>query len=367
MATKKKRRKSFRDRDPVKVAIASIVVIVLVVIVAIAAGASRLITPGYTMAGVFEEAGEVQPGQPVSLSGIVVGSVTSVEPDFRKGTVVVRWSMHDGVELSQKARASISLLTPIGGRMLTMAGPSGGPFMSALPEKDRVIPIERTSTPVTINEILDEVVRLAEDLDEEAIADLLEEVVGITEENKEELKALLKYAGRLAAQIGKNAPQLQEILENGERITGLVQRKDKELMRMLQASSTLSQMLLDRQNQLRAVFGDSNRVINEMAGVLKRNRAQIKEFLLDLSQSWDATWESIPEWHAVWSWLHPIAQSALPIARQPAGYAYGFNVFGVNSIEGLLMPLRRAREFVPLEGQFPDIPYPENTQPEGGN
>lgn len=339
--------KSFRDRNPITVAIVSIAVIAVLVIVAAVAGASRLITPGYPMAGVFEEAGEVQPGQPVILSGIKIGSVTSVEPDFHKGTVVVRWQIDDGIELSQKIRASIALMTPIGGRLLRLSGPAEGPYMSALPEEGRVVPIERTSTPVTVNEILDEVVRLAEDLDEEAIADLLEQVIGITEENKDELRALLRVAGKLAKQIGDNAPQLQTILDQGQQVADLVDAKDEELFHLLQAASAISDELLSRRDQLRAVFGTSNRVVREMSGVLKRNRAEIEETLLDLGESWDATWEALPEWHAIWSWLHPIAEAAKPIAENPAAYAYGVNAFGVNSIEGILTPLERLRDMAP--------------------
>lgn len=369
MATRKPKKrgmKSFRDRNPIKVGLASIVVIALVVVGAAVAGASRLITPGYAMAGVFEEGGEVQPGQPVILSGITVGSITSVEPNFKAGNVVVRWQIDDGIELSQKMRASIALMTPIGGRILRLSGPAKGPYMSALPEEDRVIPIERTSTPVTINEILDEVVRLAEDMDEKAIAELLEQVIGITDENKEELKKLLQVAGSLAKQIGDNAPQLQKIMDQGDSIAQLVEQKDDELLHLLQAASTISDELLTRRDQLQAVFGTSSRAVQEMSSLLKRNRKQIEEFLLDLGESWDATWEALPEWHAIWSWLNPIAEAVKPIAEQPSGYAYGVNLFGQNTIEGLLMPLERLRDMVPVEGGFPDIPWPENSQP-GGN
>lgn len=95
------------------------------------------------------------------------------------------------------------------------------------------------------------------------------------------------------------------------------------------------------------MFGTGNRAVREMSSLLKRNRKQIEGALIDLGESWDATWEVLPEWHAVWSWLNPVAEAAKPIVENPAGYLYGAHALGVNSIEGMLMPLERLRDMAP--------------------
>ncbi|MFD0854973.1 MlaD family protein, partial [Actinomadura adrarensis] len=97
--------KSLRDTNQRVVAIITLTVVGAVCVFAFTVGQLRLFDRGYSMSGVFADTAGLKPGQDVRVAGVKAGRVTSVEPDFRTGTIIVEWEVNAGIDLGPATRA----------------------------------------------------------------------------------------------------------------------------------------------------------------------------------------------------------------------------------------------------------------------
>lgn len=106
----------------------------------------------FTIHGVFASANELEPGNPVRISGIDIGSVTGVTAGPHNTAVVtMRLTKHDG--LHSDATLSILPRLILEGNFyvnVTTGSPSAPPLRSG-----DTVPIARTSTPVQVDQVLD--------------------------------------------------------------------------------------------------------------------------------------------------------------------------------------------------------------------
>ena len=75
---------------------------------------------GYTLVAEFDRADGLEIGSDVRISGIKVGSVVSTALDPQSYRAEVRFSVRDGVELSEDSSASINSTSLLGGKYLAL-------------------------------------------------------------------------------------------------------------------------------------------------------------------------------------------------------------------------------------------------------
>ena len=110
-------------------------------------------------------------GDQVRVLGLPAGEVTEVEPKFDHVEVTMKV---DDVALAPDAIAALRLRSLIGERFVEL-GPMWDGKGEPLQDGD-AIPIERTTIPAEISDVLDEATHLAEGLDAEAASKLLHEL-----------------------------------------------------------------------------------------------------------------------------------------------------------------------------------------------
>jgi phospholipid/cholesterol/gamma-HCH transport system substrate-binding protein len=129
----------------------------------------------------FSEAGGLAPGNPVTVSGIKVGTVSDV--GLRDGDALVSFTMKGSVPLGNDTTAHIRTGTLLGERVLTLESAGRG----AMHPMD-VIPVARTGSPYSLTE---------------AVSDLTTNTAGTnTQSLNQSLDTLTATLNQIAPQLG---------------------------------------------------------------------------------------------------------------------------------------------------------------------
>jgi virulence factor Mce-like protein len=282
LATPRHPLKSLRDVNQKIVAIVTLTVIATACVFAFAAGQLHLFDRGYTMSGVFSETGGVKPGQDVRVAGVKAGRITSVEPDFDKGHVIITWHVNAGIDLGVDTRADIQTATLLGGRYLKLSGPVGRTTMADLPESRRRILLQRTSVPYTVPDVLEGAQNIVGELDQRSVDKLLDELNKIESPQAPELRRILVNAQELSRALNDSWPEVQKLIENSKTVTGTLAAKDRQLREIIDSSQVLLQALVNRRNELAATIGQGSRTVRTLSNVIEHNQREINELLDNL-------------------------------------------------------------------------------------
>src|SRR5690606_35026283 len=297
--------KSFRDRNRVTVRLVSAGTLIALVVSVYLVGTRGLLQDRYTVSGVFAATGNLRSGDEVRVAGVRVGEVTSVEPDHRRGHVVVRWKVDGEVDLGPATRAEIKVANVLGGRYLRLSGPVAEPHLADMPEDERRIPLERTGVPTTINTVLDDSARTVSKLDTGAINKIVAELNGIGDEDRGRLGRALSNLAKLADTVNESEPQIKELLDNGDRVLKLARAKDAELSRLLTNVQIMLDELRKRRAELAAFLGSGNRTVETLTRVIDRQQEKLLSLLADLRGTLGTLRPATGDFNTLLAWAGP--------------------------------------------------------------
>ncbi|MFB4319539.1 MlaD family protein [Actinomadura sp. 21ATH] len=273
---------SFRDRNKVTVGLVSAGTLIALVLGVYLVGTRGLLQDRYTVTGVFAETGGLRSGDEVRVAGIRVGEVTSVEPDYARGEVLVEWKVDAEVDLGTATRAEVKVENVLGGRYLRLSGPVGTPHLAALPESRRRIPKDRTRVPSTVNDVLNTGTRTLARLDSRSINKIVTELEGVGEDDRHRLSSALTGLTRLAETVNESNPQIKRLLGGGDRILKVARAKDRQLSRLLTNVEAMLAELQFRRNELAAFLGSGDRTVRSMTTLIDRHQERLVKVIADL-------------------------------------------------------------------------------------
>lgn len=274
--------KSLRDVNHKIVAIVTLAALGAGCVFAFAVGQLHLLDRGYTMSGEFTDAAGLKKGQDVRVAGVKAGRITSVEPDFAHGKIIVTWHVDAGIDLGPKTRAEIMTTTLLGGRYLRLSGPVAKPYMADVPESRRRVPLSRTAVPFTVPDALEGAHNIVGKLDQKSIDKLLTEVNKIKSPGAAKLNRVLTNIQDLSRMLNDSYPEIQKLIENSKTITGTLAGKDEQLREILNASQVLLQTLVRRRDELAATIGQGNRTVRTLSNVISKNQKELGTLLDNL-------------------------------------------------------------------------------------
>jgi phospholipid/cholesterol/gamma-HCH transport system substrate-binding protein len=274
------RLKSFRDRSPYVIGITSVVVIGAFVAFAFAVGILHLGEDAYSVRGVFADAGGIRVGNDVRVAGVKVGRVTGVEADRRHGHVLVDFVVNDGIDLGPETTAEVALQTLLGTKFLRLDGPTEGPFLASFPDGQRVIPIERTTTPFDVFELTKVGTRSIEATDTEKLNRLVNELANVSEGKHDQIATLLDSITVVSATINDRDAQLQQLLDRADVLSATLAEKDDTLVGLIDQSQSVLDLVSRRRNDLGNALDDGATTVEQISGIVAAHKTQL-DFILE--------------------------------------------------------------------------------------
>lgn len=224
--------------------------VVLFALVAAAVIAPKLVflarTTDYTAE--FANAAGLTAHDQVYVAGVPSGRVTEVS--LAGDRVHVKFRLDNDQPLGESSSASIKLLTILGTRYLSVQPAGSG-------QLDKVIPLERTSVPYSLDELAGAATGTVEQLD---------------------LAALQKMVHTMREVIPEDPALLNNALTGVATASDLIARRDSQFDQLLEATKTVTTDLLGQRDTLVSLVGDATVV----AQMLDSRRAVIRQLIADV-------------------------------------------------------------------------------------
>ncbi|MEO3788349.1 MlaD family protein [Actinocorallia sp. B10E7] len=307
--------KSFRDRSPITVGLVSLTALVLAIAGTFLTGTMGLLKNRYEMSGVFSDTGGLRDGNNVLVAGVQVGEVTAVEPDFGKGLVLVKWKVDRGIDLGPQTRAEIRMSNILGGRYLRLTGPVTTPYLADQPESRRRIPLERTRTPITVNEVLKEGATLLKGIDAKTFSKVIDQLGGLSEESRKKLSRSLSNLVDLAEELNTGQGRITELLDNSDRILKIVKEKDATLSTLVNNAMTLLEVLRQRRTQLTLLLGGGSSAVRSVGDLISDQQKQLNQIIGDLQHTMDTLDPKVDELNTALAWAGPTLSAFASIGQ----------------------------------------------------
>lgn len=267
----------FRERNPVRIGVVGLLVIALLLVLAFNAASLPLIGGGTAYSAAFSEAGGLRDGDDVRIAGVKVGKVKSV--DLTGNHVVVRFVITEDAAFGPQTGASVRMKTLLGQKFLSLE-PKGAGQMRA----GARIPRFRTISSYDIVNAFADLTETTERIDTSQLATSLDVMAAEFKDSPAHVRAALDGLGRLSRSIASRDEELRQLLANASKVSGTVAARNDALETLIRDAHLLMAELSQRRAAIHTLFTNTAAMAQQVSGLVRDNRAQLKPALDQLNQ-----------------------------------------------------------------------------------
>ena len=235
---------------------------------------------GYHVTAYFREAIGLYPHSKVHVMGVNAGTVDRVT--VQSGRVRVDMTVHDGVPLPDDVTATISALTVIGERNVTL-GPAWTPGHAKIGD-GYTIPKERTTTPVEPDEALKAFKDLAEAIDPAVVTDLIRTSANTFAGHEASFNGLLHTASDLTTDLASQDDRILKAAQNLHQLAATANGRQQQLGHVIDAFAQASGLLAQERQQIAGVLNGANRLVDDGSSLLDAYGGNLPGDIANLSR-----------------------------------------------------------------------------------
>jgi phospholipid/cholesterol/gamma-HCH transport system substrate-binding protein len=267
--------KPFRERNPVIIGFVGFAVIVLLLVAAFRADRLPIIGAGDTYHADFSEIGGLKDGNEVRVAGVPVGKVRSIE--LRGNKVRVTFKVDKGTRLGRDTGAEIRIRTLLGAQFLALT-PNG----SGRLEKGSTIPVSRTVPPYDVVQAFSDLSNTTEALDVDQISDALTTLSDVAAQTPEEFRGAIRGVSDLSRNLAARDEQINTLLTNLKKVTGVINARDDQLVQLVKDSSTLFDAISARREAIHRLLVSTQEISAQLTALVEDTEADLKPALRQL-------------------------------------------------------------------------------------
>ncbi|MUL78716.1 MCE family protein [Mycolicibacterium sp. CBMA 226] len=260
----KTKKPPLEERNPLTLGVAALLAIV--VAIAIVFGITALDLGQRDYRAEFAQAAELRSGDQVTVAGVPVGSVKSLE--LAGDRVRVSFTVDSNVRLGADTRASIKMTTLLGSRYMQLS-PAGSNSLD-----HGTIALANTDVPYNLQQTLADATTTFERVDADRIATSLttlnQGLTGVPEALPEALTNLQA----LSAIVADRRDQLRTLLTSTDTVTTLIRNQKANLGALISQGNELLSELTTRRAQVQrllasttSMVGTVNRIVGDQTGL----------------------------------------------------------------------------------------------------
>ncbi len=228
---------------------------------------------GKAYQGYFADAGGVIPGNDVTVSGIRVGKVSKVA--LAGASAKVSFTVDRNVRVGDQSLAAIRTDTVLGEKTLSIS-PAGAGSVT-------VIPLERTRSPYTLNNALQDLGGNVQELDKPRFEEALGVLSDSMREATPQLRGALDGVSALSRSINSRDEALAQLLTHAKTVTGVLNQRAEQVNRLVLDGNQLFGALDERRQALGALIGGIDDVSQQLSGVVTDNQKNVGPTLKKLN------------------------------------------------------------------------------------
>jgi phospholipid/cholesterol/gamma-HCH transport system substrate-binding protein len=258
----------YRGARLLRIGFIGIVLAVLVMLVGLSP--QRLVSLATTIRhqAVFSEAGGLDAGNNVMVSGIKVGTVSKVS--LHNGKAMVEFGVDGKVSLGSQTTAHIKTGTLLGRRILVLDSAGSGEL-----KPRAVIPLSRTSSPYSLSDAVGELTTNAAGTDTNQLNQSLDTLSATLDQIAPRLGPTFDGLTRLSQSINSRDESLREMLSTAGDVTKILSERSQQLNTLILNANTLLGVLADRRNAIVGLLANTSALAKQLSGLVADNEAQL--------------------------------------------------------------------------------------------
>ncbi|AEF39348.1 MCE family protein [Hoyosella subflava] len=216
----------------------------------------------------FADAGGLLPGDPVEVAGVKVGEVDTVELDFDK--VLVSFTANSSLQFGDRTSAAIKTNTILGRKSLHVL-PEGRGTLSA----EDTIPLDRTTSPYSLNDALGDLSTTVHDLDTDQLATTFDAMADSLTDTPPHVRAALDGVSRLSESIAARNEELLALLASASTVTGVLDERADQINSLLVDGNQLLYELDLRRSAISELITNTSALAQQLTGLVRDNEQQM--------------------------------------------------------------------------------------------
>jgi phospholipid/cholesterol/gamma-HCH transport system substrate-binding protein len=261
------------ERNPLRTGIIGIFVVVAVVLVAFGYTKLPFWPQGKQYEAYFSDAGGISPGSDVSVSGIKVGQVNSV--GLAGDVARVTFTVDRKIRVGDQSLVSIKTDTILGQKSLAVTPAGRG--------ESTTIPLNRTTTPYTLNLALQDLGGNSSELDKQKFTQALGVLTDALHDATPQLRGALDGVAALSRSINANDEALASLLERARSVTKVLADRAGQVNQLIVDGNQLFAALDERRTALSSLISEIEPVSQQISGFVADNRREFGPALRKLN------------------------------------------------------------------------------------
>jgi phospholipid/cholesterol/gamma-HCH transport system substrate-binding protein len=338
--------------------------IVILLIIAVGLSPQRLWSWATSVryAARFSEASNLAAGNPVTVSGMKVGTVSGVS--LSDGDALVTFSVDANITLGAETTAHIKTGTLLGQRVLSLES-VGAHVM----HPNDVIPLSRTSSPYLLTDAVGELTTNAAGTDTAALNQSLDSLSSTLDQIAPELGPTFDGLTRLSTALNDRDATLRELFKHGADVASILAKRSRQVNTLILNGNDLMQVLAARRQAIVGLLANTSAVAKQLSGLVHDNEQQLAPTLSKLN-SVVAVLEKNRD--NIAKALPGLAKYQATLGETVASGPY-YTTFVANSLPQMLQPFldyafgfRRGDITGKRPGPRAEFPFPYNGIPQPG-
>jgi phospholipid/cholesterol/gamma-HCH transport system substrate-binding protein len=254
-------------------------VILIVLVIAIGLQPERLLqyATAIRYQALFGEAGGLAVGNDVTVSGIKVGSVSSIELD--NGDALVGFTIDSRYALGSETTAHVRTGTLLGERVLALESAGTGTL-----DPRQTIPVTRTSSPYSLTDAVSELTANTAATNTESLNQSLDTLAATLDQIAPQLGPAFDGVSRLSQSLNNRNQSLAELLKTAGDVTGILSERSEQVNTLILNANDLLAVLNERRQAIVSLLANTSAVSRELTGLVADNEAELAPTLERLNR-----------------------------------------------------------------------------------
>jgi phospholipid/cholesterol/gamma-HCH transport system substrate-binding protein len=254
-------------------------VVLIILVIAIGLQPERLISWATALRyqAMFTEAGGLNTGNDVTVSGIKVGSVSSIE--LVNGDALVGFTIQGKYALGSDSTAHIRTGTLLGERVLALESAGSGTL-----DRRQAIPTTRTSSPYSLTDAVSELTANTAGTDTDTLNQSLDTLSQTLDQIAPQLGPTFDGVSRLSRSLNNRNESLAELLKTAGDVTGVFSERSQQVNSLILNSNDLLAVLNDRRYAITSLLSATSAVSRQLTGLVADNEQELAPTLEKLNR-----------------------------------------------------------------------------------
>ena len=307
-----------RDRDTaLRTGIFGIALVACLVLVSFGYTGLPFFPQGKNYQAYFSDAGGIDPGNEVNVSGITVGKVTGVE--LAGDAAKVSFTVDRDIKVGDQSLVAIKTETVLGEKALAVTPMGTG--------SSTVIPLGRTTTPYTLNTALQDLGQNAGDLDKPRFELALQTLTDTLHDATPQLRGALDGVANLSRSVNQRDAALDGLLRHAKRVSDLLAARAGQVNQLVTDGNQLFAALDERRQALSSLIAGIDEVSTQLSGFVADNRKEFTPALENLNLVMDNLLERREHIGEALRRLPPYATALAEVVGNGPGF--NINLYGL--------------------------------------